>query len=137
MNNSNVENIFLSDLKQTQNVLKTKSSKLLNEYLLKKNSINEKEKITNEIQEIRNLKSNFLSQYIYNIYQKVTENFSKYLRVEELILQVELQFPYLLPEKELIEFDKSKIQKDKIGFEFDYGIFFNSLSTTISVAIPA
>ena len=56
MNNSNVENIFLSDLKQTQNVLKTKSSKLLNEYLLKKNSINEKEKITNEIQEIRNLK---------------------------------------------------------------------------------
>ena len=99
MNNSNVENIFLSDLKQTQNVLKTKSSKLLNEYLLKKNSINEKEKITNEIQEIRNLKSNFLSQYIYNIYQKVTENFSKYLRVEELILQVELQFPYLLPEK--------------------------------------
>ena len=78
MNNSNVENIFLSDLKQTQNVLKTKSSKLLNEYLLKKNSINEKEKITNEIQEIRNLKSNFLSQYIYNIYQKVTEDFSKY-----------------------------------------------------------
>ena len=127
MNNSNVENIFLSDLKQTQNVLKTKSSKLLNEYLLKKNSINEKEKITNEIQEIRNLKSNFLSQYIYNIYQKVTEDFSKYLRVEELILQVELQFPYLLPEKELIEFDKSKIQKDKIGFEFDYGIFFNSI----------
>ena len=127
MNNSNVENIFLSDLKLTQNVLKTKSSKLLNEYLLKKNSINEKEKITNEIQEIRNLKSNFLSQYIYNIYQKVTENFSKYLRVEELILQVELQFPYLLPEKELIEFDKSKIQKDKIGFEFDYGIFFNSI----------
>ena len=124
MNNSNVENIFLSDLKLTQNVLKTKSSKLLNEYLLKKNSINEKEKITNEIQEIRNLKSNFLSQYIYNIYQKVTENFSKYLRVEELILQVELQFPYLLPEKKLIEFDKSKIQKDKIGFEFDYGIFF-------------
>ena len=120
MNNSNVENIFLSDLKLTQNVLKTKSSKLLNEYLLKKNSINEKEKITNEIQEIRNLKSNFLSQYIYNIYQKVTEDFSKYLRVEELILQVELQFPYLLPEKELIEFDKSKIQKDKIGFEFDY-----------------
>ena len=46
MNNSNVENIFLSDLKQTQNVLKTKSSKLLNEYLLKKNSINKKEKIT-------------------------------------------------------------------------------------------
>ena len=127
MNNSNVENIFLSDLKLTQNVLKTKSSKLLNEYLLKKNSINEKEKITNEIQEIRNLKSNFLSQYIYNIYQKVTEDFSKYLRVEELILQVELQFPYLLPEKELIEFDKSKIQKDKIGFEFDYGIFFNSI----------
>ena len=123
MNNSDVENIFLSDLKLTQNVLKTKSSKLLNEYLLKKNSINEKEKITNEIQEIRNLKSNFLSQYIYNIYQKVTEDFSKYLRVEELILQVELQFPYLLPEKELIEFDKSKIQKDKIGFEFDYGIF--------------
>ena len=123
MNNSNVENIFLSDLKLTQNVLKTKSSKLLNEYLLKKNSINEKEKITNEIQEIRKLKSNFLSQYIYNIYQKVTEDFSKYLRVEELILQVELQFPYLLPEKELIEFDKSKIQKDKIGFEFDYGIF--------------
>ena len=63
MNNSNVENIFLSDLKQTQNVLKTKSFKLLNEYLLKKNSINEKEKITNEIQEIRNLKSNFLSGY--------------------------------------------------------------------------
>ena len=127
MNNSDVENIFLSDLKLTQNVLKTKSSKLLNEYLLKKNSINEKEKITNEIQEIRKLKSNFLSQYIYNIYQKVTEDFSKYLRVEELILQVELQFPYLLPEKELIEFDKSKIQKDKIGFEFDYGIFFNSI----------
>ena len=61
MNNSNVENIFLSDLKLTQNVLKTKSSKLLNEYLLKKNSINEKEKITKEIQEIRNLKSNFLN----------------------------------------------------------------------------
>ena len=89
--------------------------------------INKKEEITKEIQEIRNLKSNFLSKYIYNIYQKVTENFSKYLRVEELILQVELQFPYLLPEKELIEFDKSKIQKDKIGFEFDYGIFFNSI----------
>ena len=65
MNNSNVENIFLSDLKLTQNVLKTKSSKLLNEYLLKKNIINEKEKIANEIQEIRNLKSNFLSQYIF------------------------------------------------------------------------
>ena len=39
MNNSDVENIFLSDLKLTQNVLKTKSSKLLNEYLLKKNRV--------------------------------------------------------------------------------------------------
>ena len=68
MNNSDVENNFLSDLKLTQNVLKTKSSKLLNEYLLKQNSINEKEKIANEIRVIRNLKSNFFSKYIYNIY---------------------------------------------------------------------
>ena len=73
MNNSNVENIFLSDLKLTQNVLKTKSSKLLNEYLLKKNSINEKEKITNEIEEIRKLKSNFLSE---KFLKTLTINFS-------------------------------------------------------------
>ena len=45
MNNSNVENIFLSDLKQTQNVLKTKSSKLLNEYLLKKIASMKKRKL--------------------------------------------------------------------------------------------
>ena len=125
MDNLNVSNDFSSDFDDFKSILKLKSNELYNICSKKIKSSDEKSKIYNTIQELRTLKSNFFSKYILQIYLIATKNLSKHLRIEELILEVETLLPFLLPEKRLIKLDSLKVQKEKDGFEFDYGIFFN------------
>ena len=125
MDNLNVSNDFSSDFDVFKSILKLKSNELYDICSKKIKSSDEKSKIYDTIQELRTLKSNFFSKNILQIYLIATKNLSKHLRIEELILEVETLFPFLLPEKRLIKLDSLKVQKEKDGFEFDYGIFFN------------
>jgi thioesterase DpgC len=72
----------------------------------------------------RAAKERFLRRHIGEIYDTVTDNHSKTLRVCELLYTVAERFPGLLPTRQHIQSERAlKQQSAKEGFEVDQGLF--------------
>jgi enoyl-CoA hydratase/carnithine racemase len=67
----------------------------------------------------------FLQQHAADVYGALTQNYSKFLRVEALVLAAADAFPGLLPDADRIAEDAGRLQRDKEGVEIDQGIFLS------------
>jgi thioesterase DpgC len=65
----------------------------------------------------------FLQQHAAAVYETLTQNYSKFLRVEQLVVAAANAFPGLVPDTDQIAADASRLQRDKEGVEVDQGIF--------------
>ena len=94
---------------------------------------NENIKIKNnkEKRKIRNLvevtKKIFLNNYSKKIYNQITANRNKFIKIDELVFSANNVVPYLTPSKEQLEIENKKILKDKEGIETDQGLFLSSV----------
>jgi thioesterase DpgC len=76
-------------------------------------------------QKARASRQRFLAQHAASVYETLTQNYSKFLRVETLVSAAANAFPGLVPDADQIAEDAGRLQRDKEGVEIDQGIFLS------------
>jgi thioesterase DpgC len=76
-------------------------------------------------QKARAARQSFLGQHTASVYQTLTRDYSKFLRVETLVQAAADAFPGLVPGADQIAEDAPRLQRDKEGVEIDQGIFLS------------
>jgi len=69
----------------------------------------------------------FLDAHVEAVYRRLTADFTRFKRVEELIDDVMAVVPGLVPDRAQLARDNALPQKDKDGFEIDQGLFVSRL----------
>jgi (3,5-dihydroxyphenyl)acetyl-CoA 1,2-dioxygenase len=78
--------------------------------------------------EIRAAKERFLRRHAVPIYDEVTNNGARFLRVSELLDAAGARYPVVLPTREVIEAERAlKEQSAKEGRELDQGLFLGQV----------
>ena len=65
-----------------------------------------------------------LKHHVFEIYAKLTEGQTRFLRVEEIASLAAEVFPGLVPTDKTIEIEHQSMQRDKDGHEIDQGLLF-------------
>ena len=73
----------------------------------------------------RAARQRFLAQHVASVYQRLTQNYSRFIRVEALVQAAADAFPGLVPGADEIAEDAGRLQRDKEGVEIDQGIFLS------------
>ena len=92
---------------------------------------NKKIKDKKEKKKIRSLieitKKIFLNDYSHNIYNSITNNKNKFVKIDELVFLANDVVPYLTPSEEELKIESKKSLKDKEGIEIDQGLFLSAV----------
>ncbi len=92
---------------------------------------NSKIKDKKEKRKIRGLieitKKIFLNNYSNKIYNHITSDRNKFVKIEELVHLANNVVPYLTPSKEQLIIENKKILKEKEGIETDQGLFLSAV----------
>jgi (3,5-dihydroxyphenyl)acetyl-CoA 1,2-dioxygenase len=101
--------------------------KRLRRQLPKKSVRNPNETTANEYihQGERELREHFLNAHIDKLYDKLTNCGSKFLRVEQLVIEAAQIIPGLVPSAEALAAERQLLLKDKEGIEVDHGILLS------------
>jgi len=101
--------------------------KRLRAQLSKKAERNPDEAAANEFihQTERELRDRFLAAHIETFHDKLTNRGSKFLRVEQLVLEAAQIVPGLAPSAEALALERGLLLKDKEGLEIDHGILLS------------
>jgi thioesterase DpgC len=73
----------------------------------------------------RAARQRFLTRHVASVYQALTKDYSKFVRVETLVGAAADAFPGLVPTTDEIAEDAGRLQRDKEGVEIDQGIFLS------------
>jgi thioesterase DpgC len=76
---------------------------------------------------LRDARERFCAAHAVTLYRALTDDFSRFLRVEALVEAAAVALPGLVPAKEALASDGTLAQRDKDGAEIDYGIFLASV----------
>jgi thioesterase DpgC len=76
-------------------------------------------------QKARGARQRFLTRHVSSVYQALTKDYSRFVRVEELVRAAADEFPGLVPGIDEIAEDAGRLQRDKEGVEIDQGIFLS------------
>lgn len=76
-------------------------------------------------QKARAARQRFLARHAASVYQTLTQDYSRFLRVETLVQAAADAFPGLVPGADQIAEDAGRLQRDKEGVEIDQGIFLS------------
>jgi (3,5-dihydroxyphenyl)acetyl-CoA 1,2-dioxygenase len=95
--------------------------------LPKKSARNPNEATANEYihQRERELREHFLDAHIEKLYDKLTNCGSKFLRVEQLVMEAAQIIPGLVPSAEALAAERQLLLKDKEGLEIDHGVLLS------------
>jgi thioesterase DpgC len=77
------------------------------------------------VERTRAARLRFLERHTDSVYQTLTQNYSRFLRVETLVQAAADAFPGLVPSADQIADDAGRLQRDKEGVEIDQGIFLS------------
>jgi thioesterase DpgC len=77
--------------------------------------------------EAREARSRFLAAHAGAVYDKLTQNRSRFVRVEDLVYAAASLVPGLAPTREQVEAESACAQRDKDGVEIDQGIFVSAV----------
>jgi thioesterase DpgC len=75
----------------------------------------------------RAARAKFLDVHVETLYRRLTADFSKFKRIEELVVDAAAAVPGLVPDQQQLSRDNPLPQKDKDGFEIDQGVFLSRL----------
>jgi thioesterase DpgC len=75
----------------------------------------------------RDARERFLRRHADAVYDRLTQNRSRFLRLYELVERASREFPGLVPTGEQIAAEDGLLQRDKSGLEVDQGIFLSAL----------
>ncbi|MBO0716948.1 MAG: enoyl-CoA hydratase/isomerase family protein, partial [Rhizobiales bacterium] len=67
----------------------------------------------------------FLDLHVESLYRRLTADFVKFKRVDDLVSDAAAAVPGLVPDDKQLSHDNALPQKDKDGFEIDQGIFLS------------
>src|SRR3984957_9306389 len=73
----------------------------------------------------------FLARHAASVYERLTQNYSRFLRVEALVQAAADAFPGLVPGADQIAEDAGRLQRDKEGVEIDQGIFLSHVLSDV------
>jgi (3,5-dihydroxyphenyl)acetyl-CoA 1,2-dioxygenase len=73
----------------------------------------------------RAARQRFLARHVASVYERLTQNYSRFIRVEALVQAAADAFPGLVPTTDQIAEDAGRLQRDKEGVEIDQGIFLS------------
>jgi thioesterase DpgC len=76
---------------------------------------------------LRNSREDFLTHHADAIYRKLTKNFERFLRVDELCYAASLLVPGLVPTPKQVDAESGSMQGEKDGVEVDQGIFLSHM----------
>ncbi|MEV8379037.1 enoyl-CoA hydratase/isomerase family protein [Kribbella sp. NPDC056861] len=79
--------------------------------------------LRNLVELSRLTRDSVLSEHAASVYEQLTEGFQRSYRVIELVLRAAEQFPGLLPDRGYLENEQRRPQRNKIGLEYDHGLF--------------
>jgi len=77
--------------------------------------------------EARAARSRFLAAHAEAVYDRLTRNRSRFIRVENLVYDAASLVPGLVPPREQVDAESSHAQRDKDGVEIDQGIFVSAM----------
>jgi thioesterase DpgC len=75
----------------------------------------------------RKARVRFLRRHVETLYDALTGNRSRFVRLEELVVQAARQVPGLVPTPEEIAAEQGLLQRDKAGIEIDQGLFLSAV----------
>jgi thioesterase DpgC len=75
----------------------------------------------------RDARERFLRRHAQAVYSELTQGFSRFVRVETLVLAAADAFPGLVPSRQEIAAEAGVLQGDKEGLEIDQGIFLSHI----------
>ncbi|MGD0563401.1 MAG: enoyl-CoA hydratase/isomerase family protein [Roseiarcus sp.] len=75
----------------------------------------------------RRSRERFLDAHVEKVYAALTHDFSRFIRVEEIVHAAAEAFPGLTPARARIEAEAETIQRDKDGLEIDQGLFLSHI----------
>lgn len=73
----------------------------------------------------RNARARFLDAHVGELYADLTQNLSRFVRVEQLVYAAAELCPGLTPSREQVDREDTLVQRDKDGHEIDQGIFLS------------
>ena len=76
-------------------------------------------------QKARAARQRFLARHVASVYERLTQNYSTFVRVEALVQAAADAFPGLVPGADQIADEAGRLQRDKDGVEIDQGIFLS------------
>src|SRR5262249_21191323 len=79
------------------------------------------------LHEARELRGPFLAAHASAVYDRLTGNRSRFVRVEDLVYNAAALVPGLVPTREQVDAESSRAQRDKDGIEIDQGIFVSAV----------
>src|SRR5262245_21245384 len=77
--------------------------------------------------EARAARSRFLAAHAEAVYDRLTRNRSRFVRVENLVYEAASLIPGLVPAREQVDAESGHAQRDKDGVEIDQGIFVSAV----------
>jgi len=82
--------------------------------------------------EARAARSGFLSAHVEAVYDRLTQNRSRFIRVEQLVYDAASLVPGLVPTRAQVAAESALLQRDKDGLEIDQGIFVSAVLASAS-----
>jgi len=79
------------------------------------------------LRETREARSRFLAAHAGAVYDRLTGNRSRFVRVEDLVYDAAAVAPGLVPTREQVDAESARAQRDKDGIEIDQGIFASAV----------
>ena len=73
----------------------------------------------------RGSRTRFLSAHVEDVYAALTHDFSRFIRVEDLVFEAANAFPGLTPTRAEIGRETGSLQRDKDGLEIDQGLLLS------------
>jgi thioesterase DpgC len=77
--------------------------------------------------EAREARSRFLAAHAGAVYDRLTQNRSRFVRVEKLVYDAAALVPGLAPTREQVDTESARAQRDKDGVEIDQGILVSGV----------
>src|SRR6478735_8214986 len=75
----------------------------------------------------RKARAHFLHRHVDAVYDALTDNRTRFVRIGELIEAAARQFPGLVPAAEHIAAEEGLLQSKKAGLEIDQGLFLSAV----------
>jgi thioesterase DpgC len=77
--------------------------------------------------EAREASSRFLAAHAEAVYNRLTRNRSRFVRVEDLVYEAAALVPGLAPTRAQVDAESARVQRDKDGVEIDQGILVSAV----------